>query len=229
MIDAATWAALKPALANAALVRLEEIPGVTVPYVHFHPTLAPFLARDLPAEPRAALETRYWQAYYQFARDLVQSDRKAPHQARALAARELPNLKAGLRLALAAGALDEAVVFADRINWFLDVFGRWRERDEVMGWVEKEMGKEGKEERESSRSGNARMHGSALFVYSRCDSIRGWHLSRCSSAPDFTTICELSQSRDRARCNSMGSHVLPTACPLPEQPARTTSTRLPEW
>ncbi|MCO5245198.1 MAG: hypothetical protein M9927_15485 [Anaerolineae bacterium] len=55
-IDPATWASLKPALANAALVRLEEIPGVSVPYVHFHPTLAPFLARDLPADQRAALK-----------------------------------------------------------------------------------------------------------------------------------------------------------------------------
>ncbi len=48
-IDEATWAALKPALANAALVGWRTLPGVSVPYIHFHPTLAPFLARELTA------------------------------------------------------------------------------------------------------------------------------------------------------------------------------------
>ena len=136
-IDEATWAALKPALANAALIRVEALPGVTVPYIHFHPTLAPFLARELTAEQTAALETRYWRGYYAFANLLTQSDIQNPIQARALAARELPNLRRGLRLAIAAAALDEAVAFADSINKFLDVFGRWRERDEVAAEVER--------------------------------------------------------------------------------------------
>jgi hypothetical protein len=68
---------------------------------------------------------------------------KARNQSRALAMRELPNLKTDLRLALAAGALDEAVDFADSINLFLNLFGRWRERDEVMGWVERAVTRNG--------------------------------------------------------------------------------------
>jgi tetratricopeptide (TPR) repeat protein len=135
-IDEATWAAVKPALANAALIRVEALPGVSVPYIHFHPTLAPFLAQELTEEQTAALEDRYWRGYYEFATFLYQSDTQNPIQARALAARELPNLRRGLRLALAAAALDEAVDFAKDINLFLDVFGRWRERDEVAAEVE---------------------------------------------------------------------------------------------
>ncbi|MCB9133204.1 MAG: hypothetical protein H6647_19955 [Anaerolineales bacterium] len=99
-IDPATWASLKPALANAALVRLEEIPASAC-LRPLPPTWLPSW-RDLPADQRAALK-RYWQAYYQFAGYLYQNDSKAPHQARASPARAA-NLKAGLRLALAAGA-----------------------------------------------------------------------------------------------------------------------------
>ncbi len=37
------WQALKPQLTSTALIRVEEIPGVIVPFIHFHPTLAPYL------------------------------------------------------------------------------------------------------------------------------------------------------------------------------------------
>ncbi len=73
------------------------------------------------------------------------ADTQNPIQARSLARRELPNLRRALRLAIAAGALDEAVDFADSINRFLDYFGRWRERDEVAGEVERAVGRRGQE------------------------------------------------------------------------------------
>ncbi len=148
-IDESLWAKLKPELARAALIRLEDIPGVAVPYIHFHPTLVPYLRKLISAgdsghtlsaighRPSAISQTRYWQAYYAFADFLYQTDSKAPLQARALAARELPNLRRAQRLAIEAGALDEAVDFAERINRFLDYFGRWRERDEVNALVAK--------------------------------------------------------------------------------------------
>ncbi len=132
------WNELKPKLISTALIRLEELNGVTVPFVHFHPTLVPYL-RTLP-ESQTDYElrnTKYWQEYYQLASALYQMDTQNPIQARAIVARELPNLKRALKLTLAAGALDEAVEFADSINRFLDVFGRWRERDEVAALVEK--------------------------------------------------------------------------------------------
>jgi tetratricopeptide (TPR) repeat protein len=125
-------------------------------YLKFHPTLAPHLARLLAPATRAELETRYREAYYQFARFLVQADSKTPMQARALAVREMPNLKRALALTLSAGSVvsgqsnDDvatAVDFAESIVLFLDVFGRWRERDAVMEQVDKETRRRGEGEK----------------------------------------------------------------------------------
>ncbi len=192
-------------------MRLEEIPGVSVPYVHFHPTLAPFLARDLPVEDRAGagdallaglLPVRQLPLPKRQQRRLT---RPAPWPRR-----ELPNLTAALRLALAAGALDEAVEFADRINLFLNVFGRWRERDEVMGMVEREMGREkggkgrkrGKDHearsscwRRSGGSGSCRWggRGRRRGCFGRCWA--GWRRARPTTTRRPATTA-------RGRCNS---------------------------
>jgi tetratricopeptide (TPR) repeat protein len=137
-ISETKWNELKPQLTSTALIRLEELDGVTVPFVHFHPTLIPYL-RALPESEAnyQLLITKYWQIYYQLANQLYNDDTQHPIQARSIVLRELPNLKRALRLALSAGELDEAVEFADRINRFLDNFGRWRERDEVATLVDK--------------------------------------------------------------------------------------------
>lgn len=131
-MDAELWQAARAELEQAALVTAESIAGVNPPFLRFHPTLLPYLATLLDDKRRAALETRYWQRYYVLANFLAQSDTQNPHQARAIALRELPNLRRALDLALAAGALDEAVAFADSIARFLEVFGRNRERDAMM-------------------------------------------------------------------------------------------------
>jgi tetratricopeptide (TPR) repeat protein len=132
------WNELKPQLVSTALIRLEELEGITVPFVHFHPTLIPYL-RALPeSQTNYQLQiTNYWQQYYQLAKVLHKMDIQHPIQARAIVLRELPNLKRALNLTLAAGALDEAVTFADRLNWFLNYFGRWREREEVAAEVDR--------------------------------------------------------------------------------------------
>jgi tetratricopeptide (TPR) repeat protein len=142
-----TWNALKPQLTSTALIRIEEISGVNVPFIHFHPTLAPYLKaiidNDLPESsdsienPKSEIENRYWQIYYSYANQLYEDDTQHPIAVRGIVLRELPNLKRALQRTLAAGALNEAVGFADRINRFLDNFGRWREMDEVAALVEK--------------------------------------------------------------------------------------------
>jgi len=136
-----TWNTLKPQLTSTALIRAEEIPGVGQPFIHFHPTLAPYLRAisnnsELDSQT-SNIEERYWQGYYQLIIELYQLDTQHPMQARAIVLRELPNLKRALKQTLAAGALDEAVNFAVSINRFLDVFGRWRERDEIAAEVER--------------------------------------------------------------------------------------------
>ena len=153
-IPAETWNALKPQLTSTALIRLEEIPGVTVPFIHFHPTLAPFLRANAPlpmgegAGGEGQIETRYWQAYYALATQLYHDDTQHPAEARALVRRELPNLQRALGRALEAGALDEAVEFAEIISKFLNNFGRWREREElaeeVYSYTIRQVDREGK-------------------------------------------------------------------------------------
>ncbi|MBK8900759.1 MAG: tetratricopeptide repeat protein [Anaerolineaceae bacterium] len=143
-IDEEQWRVARSELEQAALVRLESLPGIGPPFLHFHPTLLPYLATQLDATRRAELETKYWQRYYALASYLYQTDTQNPHQARAIAVRELPNLRRALDLALAAAqadpaadpALQEKVVwFSTYIASFLTDFGRWRERDAMMAEV----------------------------------------------------------------------------------------------
>jgi len=141
-MDAELWQTARAELEQAALVAVESVPGVIPPFLRFHPTLVPYLAARLPAARRAELEERYWQRYYALANYLYNADTQTPHQARAIALRELPNLRRALDLALMrasaeAGAAAEAVEFADRIAKFLDHFGRWREREAMMEKVGK--------------------------------------------------------------------------------------------
>jgi len=131
-IDAEMWRVARDELRQASLITLENLPGIEFPYIHFHPTLAPHLARFLTPERRAELDERFRQRYHAVATYLYFEDAKHPLQARAIAARELPNLRRALELHLAAGDRDAAVELADRIAYFLDAFGRWRERDGVM-------------------------------------------------------------------------------------------------
>ena len=147
-IDPELWQTARAELEGAALVSAESLPGVTVPFLRFHPTLGPYLAARLPAGRRQELEARYRQGYYEFAGYLYQLDTQHPHEARAMAGRELPNLRRALDL-LAAAAVDPAagdeeraaageaaVTMAECIAFFLDAFGRRRERAAVMARVE---------------------------------------------------------------------------------------------
>lgn len=143
------WAPVRAELVRAGLatVELESPFGIQTEegafgghFLRFHPTLAPALRRRLDAETLAALETVYWQAYYALARHLYTNDDRDPIPTRAVAQRALPNLRRGVALALAAGALEQAVDFADSVERFLNVFGRWREREALMAAVERAFG-----------------------------------------------------------------------------------------
>ncbi len=104
-------------------------------FLRFHPTLARALRRRLDADTLAALETAYRQAYHRLANHLYHNDSRAPQTTRAVAQRELPNLRRGVTLTLAAGDMATAVTFAECVERFLNVFGRWREREVLMGEV----------------------------------------------------------------------------------------------
>jgi hypothetical protein len=107
-IPESEWVTLRPALEQAALLSAEPIhEEVTVPFLHFHPVLAPYL-RSQAGTDEAELRERYKQRYYELANSLVQQDQRHPQAVRALARRELPNLCRALALLLEVGEVEAA-------------------------------------------------------------------------------------------------------------------------
>jgi hypothetical protein len=123
-VSEATWPQLKTALVRAALIEVESLAahGVPVPYIRFHPTLAPLLWSQLPPADRDTLSATYRRWYYDFSRGLRGDDALCPHQMRAAARRELPNLLHAVQSALDTRA-EWAVQFADNVVYFLRLFG----------------------------------------------------------------------------------------------------------
>lgn len=121
------WQYVKWELEKASLITIEKLPNVDFPFLRFHPTLLPYLANQLPAKRRAELENRYWRAYFRTVVELDKLSTPHPHEARAMAVRELPNLQRALQLAMAAGEMETAVNFADYIARFLYILGRLHE------------------------------------------------------------------------------------------------------
>lgn len=143
-LDAALWPALRRQLEDAALLAAETLEGVTVPYLRFHPTLAPLLWAELDEARRAGLESAFRRRHYQTARYLYHEDQRHPHQARAIARRELPNLLHAVQGALAAGEA-EAVSFAESVNRFLYFFGLKREAEQLAALAQAASGEIGSE------------------------------------------------------------------------------------
>jgi CHAT domain-containing protein len=116
------WPALRRQLEAAALMEVEPVPGVIPPFFRFHPTLAPMLWEQLSMDEQARLSVAHRQQYYGLVNFLYREDSKNPHEARAIAWRELPNI-----LHAAHGALDAAdgdsVEFVTYVNKFLNNFG----------------------------------------------------------------------------------------------------------
>ena len=79
-IGEAVWPALRAQLEAAALLEAEPLPGVTVPFLRFHPTLAPLLWAQLSADEQARLSAAYRKRYYALANLLYETDRQHPHR-----------------------------------------------------------------------------------------------------------------------------------------------------
>ncbi|HPM82263.1 MAG TPA: tetratricopeptide repeat protein [Candidatus Anammoximicrobium sp.] len=139
---ATIWPGLRRQLESAALIEAENIPGVGPPFLRFHPTLAPMLWAGLEAGERDALTTAHRRRYYALADYLYHEDNKNPHQVRAIARRELPNLLHAVDRALDARDAD-AVEFVDSVNKFLNNFGMTREAARLTRRAEQAGGQRG--------------------------------------------------------------------------------------
>lgn len=126
-IPETAWAALRPSLVAVALIQPEAVPGVTPPYLRFHPTLAPALWARLEPTQQADLSARHRQGYDEVSGYLYREDHRHPHAVRAIVRRELPNLLHAVDAALQARE-EWAVSFVNNVNRFLDAFGQQRDR-----------------------------------------------------------------------------------------------------
>ena len=94
------WPELRRQLAAAALLEAERVDGVGVPYLRFHPTLAPLLWEQLPADERTRHAAAHRQRYAALARYLYprgahdrprhQRPRRSPAGAHPAASRHAP-------------------------------------------------------------------------------------------------------------------------------------------
>jgi hypothetical protein len=131
------WAKLRPALEQAALITAEDVhENISVPFLRFHPVLAPYL-RSLQGAGNEALRERYAKRYYGLSRYLYHEDNRHPQAVRALVWLELPNFRRALELLLEAGELDDASEMADSVAKFLKLFGLRRELEELRQRVDK--------------------------------------------------------------------------------------------
>jgi tetratricopeptide (TPR) repeat protein len=97
---------------------------------------------QLAAADQARLSAAHRQRYYALANLLYRSDTQRPHEARAIALRELPNLLVAVHAALDAGDPD-AVDFANRVNLFLTLFGLKQESEALVAKAQAGAGEAG--------------------------------------------------------------------------------------
>lgn len=203
------WPGLRGQLEAAALIVPEGVPGVVPPFLRFHPTLAPMLWAQLDADEQARLSEAHRRRYYALSGYLYHEDSKSPHEARAIAWRELPNLLHAVHGVLDAGDPD-AVRFANNVTRFLNVFGLTREAEGLGRRAEEAGGQpgsrawylaqsnKGKRLLESGRVGEAAGVFSAVLkslgdrpTYDRALTL--CHLGRCHRAvgrPDLAEACQ---------------------------------------
>jgi tetratricopeptide (TPR) repeat protein len=136
------WQKLCLALENTGLIQPEHLPGVSVPYLRFHPTLAPALWSRVSPQEKEQLNARYRQRFCHLSLYLYTEDSKKPYEIRTIARLELSNLLCAVYASLEAGE-EHAVKFAITVNRFLYVFGLNREYEKLAKQAEASAGEAG--------------------------------------------------------------------------------------
>ncbi|MCD6518313.1 MAG: ATP-binding protein, partial [Anaerolineae bacterium] len=135
-LDDALWAKWKEFLSAARVLHEERLPGFSVPYIHFHPAWARFLARHMTASQREKLESEYCGGYLGLLTWLAQIEPRSAELVKLLARRELGNLRRALQLLLSGEQLSEALTYVRYLRRFLEALGLMEERELVSAEVE---------------------------------------------------------------------------------------------
>ncbi|MEO1068457.1 MAG: tetratricopeptide repeat protein, partial [Cyanobacteria bacterium J06638_6] len=138
-ISESDWQPIRAQLEQTGLIQVEYLSNITPSYLKFHPTLAPALWLQVPAEDQTTLETRHYKRYCQRSGYLCFEDNSNPYEARAIVRRELPNLLAAVNRAVEARYKD-AVKFGNNVNWFLNVFSLRQDQELLTARLEQIQG-----------------------------------------------------------------------------------------
>ncbi len=122
------WMILRTALETMGLIELKYLPDFKVPYIKFHPSLAPALWRRLSSEDKDKLSFLYQHRYAELIGYLYHEDGENTEHVRNLVRWNLPNL-----LHAVYGALEKnrkgADLFATNLDLFLTLFGLKRDSE----------------------------------------------------------------------------------------------------
>lgn len=125
------WQRLFDSLDATGLIKMESIPGITVPYFKFHPALASTLQSglfaELSVETQAQLLARHRLRYYQLSQYLSTEGNVNSDEIHALVKWELSNLLYAVKSSLNAGEA-WASDFVAQISKFLSIFGLKHDR-----------------------------------------------------------------------------------------------------
>lgn len=130
--DEARWVRLRCAIEDTGLIIVEPIPSAekNIPFIRFHPILAPTVWKHLTDDEQKSILSRYRQCYYHLGSFLISEDNSNPFKVRNIAKRELPNLQFALYSAIHSGE-DFAVEFTVIVTTFLNMLGKNKDSNDI--------------------------------------------------------------------------------------------------
>ena len=116
------WDLLNSVLLDIGLIQFEKLPLFKVPYIKYHPILAPILWSHMAAKEKNKVFRDYQQRYAQLSAYMSYEEGKNTDQVRNLIRRDFPNLIHAVNNALEA-KVTWAPQFVKNLNLYLTVFG----------------------------------------------------------------------------------------------------------
>jgi len=131
-----SWGIIKRRFSSAQLLRDVRLQGLNVPFVALCPALTRHLGRRLSASQHRDLEQRYYSSYFALMNWAMQGGSLLPAALQPLMRCELPNLRRGVRILMAAQELDMLGDYSHSLQSILEQLGLKKEREALAGEVE---------------------------------------------------------------------------------------------
>ncbi len=138
----AQWNKIRSELGQLGLTQVNQVDNIQLPFIQFHPNLAPLLWERLSSATKSEMRIKHYQQYHALSIYLDNADNQNPSEIRAIARKESPNLLWAVKNAIA-DKYKGTVDFVDRVNKFLAIFGLREERALLTESLEKLIGEVG--------------------------------------------------------------------------------------